>query len=272
LIRVAPDLLSGAQPEGDAAFAELAARGVRTIVSVDGAEPDTAMAKRHGLRYVHLPIGYDGVPPGRAMELAKLLRESKSPVFVHCHHGKHRAPAAVATAAVIARILERRDAEAAMKLAGTGAGYLGLWRSIREATPAPEKTLAELNVEYCERVAPPPVAATMLKIEERFDALKKKPTAEDALLLKERFAELARLRETSLRPENYRKLLEANRKAVEDLENALRTGKSTTEALKVTAHACDTCHREHRDVIQAGLRASWRGRAHYDKVGNPAGF
>ncbi len=36
---VGTNLFSGGQPEGDAAFAELARLGVKTIVSVDGAKP-----------------------------------------------------------------------------------------------------------------------------------------------------------------------------------------------------------------------------------------
>ena len=53
-----PQLISGGQPKGDVAFSKLAEMGVKTIVSVDGAKPDLELAKKHGLRYVHIPIGY----------------------------------------------------------------------------------------------------------------------------------------------------------------------------------------------------------------------
>jgi hypothetical protein len=53
----------GSQPGGDASFAALAQQGFRTILSVDGAMPDVDAAARHGLRYVHVPIGYDGIDP-----------------------------------------------------------------------------------------------------------------------------------------------------------------------------------------------------------------
>src|SRR5688572_7297898 len=46
-------LYSGAVPEGAEGFETLAAMGVRTILSVDGAAPEVEEAKRHGLRYVH---------------------------------------------------------------------------------------------------------------------------------------------------------------------------------------------------------------------------
>src|SRR5688500_5709584 len=83
-----PKVISGGLPEGDKAFKELADLGVKTVISVDVAKPDVALAKKYGLRYVHLPHGYDGVPELRAKELAKAVRDLPGPVYIHCHHGK----------------------------------------------------------------------------------------------------------------------------------------------------------------------------------------
>src|SRR5436190_7225199 len=44
---------SGSTPEGEKAFAELKKRGIKTIISVDGAKPDVETAKKFDLRYVH---------------------------------------------------------------------------------------------------------------------------------------------------------------------------------------------------------------------------
>ncbi len=60
--RLTEQLLSGSSPEGEEGFRSLEKLGVKTILTVDGARPDVALAHKHGLRYVHLPIGYDGVP------------------------------------------------------------------------------------------------------------------------------------------------------------------------------------------------------------------
>src|SRR5688500_18444059 len=62
-------LYSGSSPDSDASFAELARAGVKVIISVDGSKPLTDLARKHGIRYVHLPIGYDGVPQRRIAEL-----------------------------------------------------------------------------------------------------------------------------------------------------------------------------------------------------------
>ena len=51
-------IISGSEPAGRAAFEELAAMGVKTILSVDGAVPDAETASELGMRYVHVPIQY----------------------------------------------------------------------------------------------------------------------------------------------------------------------------------------------------------------------
>ena len=52
----------GGEPHGEVAFRNLAALGYDTVVSVDGARPDVETAAKYGLRYVHGPLGYEGVP------------------------------------------------------------------------------------------------------------------------------------------------------------------------------------------------------------------
>jgi len=96
-VHVHAKVISGGQPDGEAAFQELHRLGVKTVISVDGAAPDLELAKKYGLRYVHLPHGYDGIPEPRVQELAKAVRDLEGPIYIHCHHGKHRSPAAAAT-------------------------------------------------------------------------------------------------------------------------------------------------------------------------------
>ena len=71
--RLSDRLYSGGGPEGDAGFAALQTLGVKTVVSVDGAAPDAATAGRYGLRYVHVPVGYDGIPREKAWRIAKAV-------------------------------------------------------------------------------------------------------------------------------------------------------------------------------------------------------
>src|SRR5262249_33410514 len=128
--RLTDRLYSGSAPEGDEGFASLRGLGVRTVISVDGARPDLERARRFGLRYVHLPVGYDGAPEAQPLRLARAVRDLPGPVYVHCHHGKHRGPAA---AAVVLRCLDEScgaDAATAwMRQAGTDPHYGGLYAS-----------------------------------------------------------------------------------------------------------------------------------------------
>src|SRR5687768_15254905 len=62
VIRVSENIYSGGVPEGDAGFQSLKKLGIKSIVTVDGARPEVEKAKAFGMRYVHLPFGYDRCP------------------------------------------------------------------------------------------------------------------------------------------------------------------------------------------------------------------
>src|SRR5690606_17968735 len=115
LLQVSETIYTGGEPKDDAAFAALAKLGVKTVVSVDGAEPNVKAARAHGLRYVHIPIGYDGVSEEAGKSLARLVRDAQGPFYIHCHHGTHRGPAAAAVACVAAGQGTGKDALAILE-------------------------------------------------------------------------------------------------------------------------------------------------------------
>src|SRR5262245_29349048 len=79
--RLSPRRDSGGEPRGAETFAALQELGVRTIISVDGAAPDVEAARKLGIRYVHLPIGYDGIPREQAVRIIKAVRLMPGPVY-----------------------------------------------------------------------------------------------------------------------------------------------------------------------------------------------
>src|SRR5262245_56285152 len=160
--QIHPKVISGGLPEGDAAFQELADLGVKTVISVDGATPDIETAKKHGLRYIHLPHGYDGIPRPRANELAKAVRDLPGPIYIHCHHGKHRSPAAATVACVAAGLVDPTNAELILRTAGTSENYRGLYQSARNARRLDAKLLDKITGEFPERPAIPPLATAMV--------------------------------------------------------------------------------------------------------------
>src|SRR5262245_28340423 len=82
-IRVSERFIGGGVPEGDAGFDSLMRLGIRTVISVDGARPDVERARQFKLRYVHLPIGYDGVSREQALRIARAVRDLPGQVYIH---------------------------------------------------------------------------------------------------------------------------------------------------------------------------------------------
>jgi protein tyrosine phosphatase (PTP) superfamily phosphohydrolase (DUF442 family) len=264
--RLTDKVISGGQPDGDAAFAALAALGVKTIISVDGARPDVAAARKFGLRYVHLPHGYDGIPAARLHELAKAVRDLPGPIYIHCHHGKHRSPAAAAAACACIGALTSAQAQQALKTAGTSPNYRGLYDSVRAAKPLAPRTLNVLEVEFHETEEIPPLADAMVTIEHHHDHLKSISAAgwatpsdhpdldppHEALLLAEQFTELLRTDAVMTQPAEFVNLLRAGEAAALDLQATLRA--QPLDALRCTAAFarisanCQACHQKFRDV------------------------
>lgn len=261
--RIHDRVISGGLPDGKQGFAELQALGVRTVVSVDGARPDVELAKTYGLKYVHLPHGYDGISRERALELAKVVRDMPGPVYIHCHHGKHRSPAAAAAGCVTAGLVPSSAAVGILKTAGTNPQYRGLYEAAAQAVAAPPQSLTELKAEFPEIAKLPPLAEAMVEIEHRFDALKKLEAAgwkaadqanggtavQQALLLQELYKELLRQEDIQREPAGFRKHLREGEQATTALHAALEKSQfaEAATALKVVNKNCVACHATYRD-------------------------
>lgn len=173
VVAYAPTVYSGSAPEDPAGFEQLARMGIRTIISVDGAVPLVDAARAHGLRYVHLPIGYDGVERRRAIEIGLAIRELPHPVYVHCHHGKHRSAAALAAALVASGRLVPESATQRMRVSGTSPEYRGLYQSVAAMTVASANELAAASREFPEVWKTSGLVQAMVEIDDVFDRLRK---------------------------------------------------------------------------------------------------
>lgn len=263
--RVTERLLSGAAPENEQAFKDLQALGVKTIISVDGAKPDGEAARRYGMRYVHLPIGYDDVAESEGRHIAKALAELPGPIYLHCHHGRHRSAAAVAVACVLNGSLMPQQADSVLQTFGTGANYLGLWESARAAKPLTAEELAGIKVEYVEQAKIPELAERMVEIDKTWERLKsmhandwKAPAdhpdldpAHEALQLQEHLHEAGRADAGTARPPEYRKLLADGESAATRLREALAPdpvdARVAHSAFKRVGESCVACHKAYRD-------------------------
>ncbi len=259
VLRVADRIYTGGEPDGDEGFATLAKLGIKTVVSVDGAKPQVEEASRHGLRYVHIPIGYEGVSREAGLALAKLVRDAKGPFYIHCHHGQHRGPAAAAVACRAAGVIDAEGATDILRRAGTSHDYAGLWRDVAayQAPPADAKL-----PELVESAKIGSLTAAMAGIDRRYDNLKlcqenawsvppahpDMAPAHEALLLKEAFREAARRLPASA-PSDQRQAFANVEAAAQGLEDAIKAGQAAeaTRRLGDLKASCKKCHAKFRN-------------------------
>jgi hypothetical protein len=243
------------------------------VLSVGGARPDVETARKYGLRYVHIPVGYDGITQEQAIHLAKAVRDLPGPVYIHCHHGKHRGPAA---AAVVRICLDGNcpveRALADMRRAGTDPHYTGLYAALRKTRWPTAEELDRLPADFPAVAPVADLAQRMAAIDGHFDNLKlaqgagwNEPPghpdvspAHEALQLFEQFREAIRLPETMKRPEEFRRRLSEAEVAAQDLEQRLRAirrdnarrATAVDHAFQRTASTCIGCHTRYRDMRQ----------------------
>ena len=241
--QLTPRVLSGSSPYGADGFASLRRLGVRTVLSVDGAAPEVELAARHGLRYVHLPVGYDGVPPAQLARITKALRDLPGPVYVHCHRGQHRGPAAATSALVCLGEMTPGDAVRAMRDAGTDPRYAGLIGLPHTLAPVPPADLDRVPSNFPARAATADLTQLMVRIDATWDRLKSRPDAHDAVLLQEHFREARRLPEVARRGDAFVTLFEQAEAAAKRLE----AGPERVEVRAASQRLCTQCHAKFRD-------------------------
>lgn len=259
LYRLSPRLLSGASPDDEEAFAELRRLGVSTIVSVDGARPNVEAARKHGLRYVHLPVGYDGISPTRAAQLLKAAQTAPGALYVHCHHGRHRGPSAAALLGRFSAGWSTNQAIAWLQQAGTSPDYPGLYRTVAQGRPPDDAALAS--------VSPLPEIATtstrvdaMVAMDNHLEHLKAAQKTgwkdipghpdlqprHEATLLWEQFRELQRPSAIPPATEAFRSHTAEPEQAANALRSALSPPtpdlRQADDALQRISQSCRACH------------------------------
>jgi hypothetical protein len=266
VVAYAPEVYSGSVPEGPEGFATLRRLGVRTVLSVDGMEPELAPAKAEGLRYVHLPVAYAGFDEERKLEIARAVRDLPKPIYVHCHHGKHRSAGATGAAMVTLGQMTPAEAVARMKVSGTAPEYKGLYACSAEATAVLPAVLDAVSPQFPELTRPQGTVKTMVEIDELSDNLKAVQKAGwtvpanhpdlvpsiEAGKLADHFRYLKDDKETKGKPSEYLAwLLEGSKKA-EAVEAGLTAATAAAPAeldkrWAAVQASCKQCHAKYRD-------------------------
>ncbi len=253
VLRVDDHLLVGSKPSPES-YAALKSLGVRVVLSVDGMSPDLEVITAAGLRSVHLPLGYDGVPEARLHSLKRLAREEPGAIFVHCHLGRHRGPAAAAVLWMLRSGGAPGDARRILEHAGTSDAYTGLWTSVADfAPPAGDCSEAPLPA----RLQVEGVVASMVRLQHDRDAIDligpKHPdltAAHQALLIEEGLRELHRLDPggNTVRRKGWTADLAAALEAAGQLRAADPADPAAwSSALERLDATCTACHVRHRN-------------------------
>lgn len=248
-LEVSDKVSTGSTPTTQAAFDSLKDSGVKTIISVDAARPDAAAASRSGLRYIHLPIGYDGITDQRALQLAKAVRDSPGKVYVHCHHGKHRGPAAAAIACLTTGMIDSQQAVRVLRRAGTSELYTGLYQAIETAGRVPLKSLDAFQYPFHAYEPVSSLANRMLALDLAWENLQQSdanrfPAAKT--LVVQHFQELIRANESSsdFAPDDHEAAMEILRDGSE-LSSRMQFGDDPS--LQAVQQNCVHCHQRFRN-------------------------
>jgi hypothetical protein len=260
VLQVSEGILSGSEPHGAEGFCCLATLGVKTIVSVDGARPRAEEARKNGIRYVHIPIGYDGIAEPARLALARVAREAEGPVYFHCHHGRHRGPAAAAVACLAAGKASGTDALKILELAGTGQEYAGLWRDVQAYVPPPANAVLPELVEVAQVES---LASAMAAVGRHWDHLQACREAnwrtpdnhpdlvptQEALLLREMLHEAGRAIPGDKFDERFRQWLDEAETLASEIEADVKQSRrgEIENRTQLLDQACKRCHRTYRD-------------------------
>jgi hypothetical protein len=240
------------------------------VISVDGAVPDVARAARFGLRYVHLPIGYDGFDDARKLDLVRAVRDLPGPIYIHCHHGKHRSAGAAAAVAASLGWMSPQAAIARMKVSGTSENYPGLYRCAATAQVLAAALIDTAPTQWPAVTRPSGMVESMVAIDDAMERLKVVEKAEwkvpashpdlaptaDAGAITDHLRLLAqdgRPRDDAARAA-FAAILATSLSAAEKLESDLAAEAAVDRPARLTADlqalraTCTACHAAHRDA------------------------
>lgn len=163
---------------------------------------------------------------------------------------------------------DNAKALAAIKQAGTGANYKGLWKIVTEFKKPTKEELDAVDNKFPESVEAAPMAAAMVNIDNRWEHIRdakaiewkvseKHPDIEpahEALLLEEAFHELNRSPQTKTYPADFVQMMRDSEKASADLKKAIQAkdNAGAVVAFEAIKKSCSDCHKLYRDNHENG--------------------
>ncbi len=257
-LSLTPNIHSGSSPNHSQLLV-LAEMGIQTIISVDGPPPPEKYSHLEQINYIHIPVGYSTITDQQLSDIISAIRlsqELKTGVYIHCHHGKHRAPVAISAALRSMNMIDLETSLDHVKKSGLADRYKGLKQAIHDAVPG--KSLPsprKLRKAY----PPEDIIENMSHIDKLFKKLKSAnkqnwPVTPDsnheeiALLLEEKIRELKRIQHDYIH-EEFETLRLHSETSSKKLTLALQAKDYTAAQKNIQAlsTSCKSCHAEFRD-------------------------
>jgi protein tyrosine phosphatase (PTP) superfamily phosphohydrolase (DUF442 family) len=270
VFHLSENIVTGSEPEDEAALALIASWGVKTILSTDGKAPDAETAAKYGLRYVHVPIQYKGITEDEQLRIVKVFRELEGPFFVHCFHGKHRGPAGAALGRLALDGVSREQALAEMRQwCGTSSKYSGLFWTVACAELPDEETTR--NYEWNFPAAQPleGIAGAMVVTARHYENVLFSDDVDygvdplhpdidplnEAEILLQLYQQMGAMDEVRQASDDYRGWMADGERAALDLVEALRDHRAQVsgarerveDALTAAKQSCSACHTKYRN-------------------------
>jgi len=259
VMNVHDGLTSGSAPLTPEAFESLVGLGIKTIMSVDGSTPKVDMAAEWGMRYVHLPIRYDGITKEEGARIARAVRDLPKPIYIHCLHGTARAPSAAAYAEVALGDLDHNAGIDLLHRVGTPPEYQGLFDAVASCPRLDKKTLDAVSADFPPRAVVSNFTAAMVRIGQVKEVLEQisaagwhtppshpDVTADHECEQLEQHLEQARtLAQSENRPADFINGLKRALSAADTLTAAKNANR--TAAFAELRHRCTACHLKYRD-------------------------
>lgn len=254
--QISSDLYSGGEPYSPEAFALLKKHNIKSILTVDAAIPQVELARKHGIRYIQIPIGYDGIATDTANEIAQAFELAPKPMYVHCHHGKHRGPTACMVIGVAHYNWTEQQAVKWLHDAGTAEAYKGLYQTARDFKKKDyQPNRRKLLKDFPETAKVDQLPRAMADMGRIYDLLKKHNRNNEilkfdqAILLQEAFHEMQRTAFNQKQPQDYRDWMKASEEISIELRAALDKKDATlgSKLYQALASTCKKCHLKYRD-------------------------
>jgi protein tyrosine phosphatase (PTP) superfamily phosphohydrolase (DUF442 family) len=263
VFRLGDSIYSGSSPEDGVAFESLKRLGVNTIISVEAYPPDAELARQHGMRYVHLPITFHGIPHEVVVGLVRASRELPGSYYVHSHHGRSRGPAAaIALWRCLDKHITAEQADATLRLIDGTRAFPGLHDSLRSIRVPTEAELAATKSDLPEATAVPPMARSMSEIDRMWDRVATPASDRNSTTIAfqlstaydiiEQFREAAELRDATDAMKSEFHTAIGDLEALADvIKSELRDPSTPDVAARAQAvhrvqQRCDHCHGIHR--------------------------